>query len=73
MTMMMPFMLKNFLSRKKDIDVAESLHDGDVVQVEGRAQFDTYQKDVVIFANAINFLEKTKKQERLDKAKEKKN
>ena len=63
--------VKNFLSRKKDIDVAESLHDGDVVQVEGRAQFDTYQKDVVIFANAINFLEKTKKQERLDKAKEK--
>ncbi len=63
--------VKNFLSRKKDISVAESLHDGDVVQVEGRAQFDTYQKDVVVFANAINFLEKTKKLERLDKAKEK--
>ncbi len=34
-------------------------------------KFDTYQKDVVIFANAINFLEKSKKLERQDKAKEK--
>ncbi len=63
--------VKNFLSRKKDIELADSLNEGDFVQVEGRAQFDTYQKDVVIFANAINFLEKTKKLERMDKAKDK--
>ncbi len=63
--------VKNFLRRPKDIDFANSLHDGDLVQVEGRAQFDTYQKDVVIFSTAINFLEKSKKLERLDKAKDK--
>ncbi|MBE0701239.1 MAG: PHP domain-containing protein, partial [Acholeplasmataceae bacterium] len=41
------------------------------VQVEGKATFDTFQKDVVVFANSIAFLEKSKKEERLDKAKEK--
>jgi DNA polymerase-3 subunit alpha (Gram-positive type) len=63
--------VKNFIRSKKDIALAESLHDGDAVQVEGRAQFDTYQKDVVVFADAIHFLEKTKKLERQDKAKDK--
>jgi len=63
--------VKNFLRGKKDLDLASSLNDNDVVQVEGRAQFDTYQKDVVIFANSISFLEKSKKLERQDKAKDK--
>ncbi len=63
--------VKRFLKNQKDQDLAHSLHDGDLIEVEGIAQFDTYQKDVVIFANAINFIQKTKKEERLDKAKEK--
>ena len=39
--------------------------------MQGRASFDTYQKDVVVFADALFYLEKIKKKERLDKAKEK--
>lgn len=63
--------VKRFLSSQKDKDLAYQLKDGDLVQVEGRAEFDSYQKDVVIQAQAVSFIEKTKKQERLDKAKEK--
>ncbi|MFH0767607.1 MAG: exonuclease domain-containing protein, partial [Bacillota bacterium] len=63
--------VKNFLKSDRDRTVADSLHEGDYIQVEGNAQFDTYQKDVVIFAKAINFIQKSKKEERTDKAKEK--
>ena len=63
--------VKRFLKSEKDFDLANELHDGDYISVEGEAQFDTYQKDVVIFARAINFIEKSKKEERQDKAKEK--
>ncbi|MCF7931328.1 MAG: PolC-type DNA polymerase III [Acholeplasmataceae bacterium] len=63
--------VKNFLKNDRDFALADSLHEGDFIQVEGNAQFDTYQKDVVLFARAINFIQKSKKEERLDKAKEK--
>ncbi len=63
--------VKNFLKNDRDFALAESLHEGDFIQVEGNAQFDTYQKDVVLFSRAINFIQKSKKEERLDKAKEK--
>ncbi len=63
--------VKNFLRFPKDIEIAEALKDDDQVQVEGNAQFDTFQKDVVIFARAIHFVEKPKRQERMDRAKEK--
>ena len=63
--------VKEFLKSTRDFTIAESLHDNDFIQVAGYAQFDTYQKDVVIFAKSINFIQKSKKEERLDKAKEK--
>ena len=63
--------IKRFVKTEKDRELADSLHDGDYIQVEGRANFDTFQKDVVLFADAIHFLEKNKKEERMDKAKEK--
>ncbi len=63
--------VKRFIKSTKDRDLAESLHEGDRIQVEGNATYDTFQKDVVVFANAINFIEQNKKEERIDKAKEK--
>ncbi len=63
--------VKRFLRRPKDFDLAKSLKEGDQIQVQGRANFDTYQKDVVVFADYIFFLEKVKKKERMDKAKDK--
>lgn len=63
--------IKRFIKFDKDRELADSLHDGDFIQVEGRANFDTFQKDVVLFADAIHFIEKNKKEERMDRAKEK--
>ncbi|MBN2299788.1 MAG: PolC-type DNA polymerase III [Acholeplasmataceae bacterium] len=63
--------VKKFLKSDRDFQIAESFKEGDLVQVEGNAQFDTYQKDVVIFARSMRPLQKNKKEERLDKAKEK--
>ncbi|MDI6453564.1 PolC-type DNA polymerase III [Peloplasma aerotolerans] len=63
--------VKRFIKSEKDRSLAQSLNDGDFIQVSGVANFDTFQKDVVVYANAINFIEKDKKEERLDKAKEK--
>ena len=63
--------VKRFVRSDKDMMLAESLKDGARVQVQGNANFDTFQKDVVLFADAISFLELSKKEERLDKAKEK--
>ena len=63
--------IKRFVKSDKDRDLADSLHEGDFIQVEGRANFDTFQKDVVLFADAIHFIEKNKKEERTDRAKEK--
>ncbi len=63
--------IKRFIKYDKDRDLAASLHDGDYIQVEGRATFDTFQKDVVVFADAINFIQKSKKEERMDRAREK--
>ena len=37
----------------------------------GRAQYDTFAKDVLIIANVVEFIEKTSKKERKDTAKEK--
>ncbi|HCZ23378.1 MAG TPA: PolC-type DNA polymerase III [Acholeplasmataceae bacterium] len=63
--------IKRFIKTDKDRELADSLHDGDAIQVEGRANFDAFQKDVVLFADAINFIEKNIKEERMDRAKEK--
>ncbi|MDX9692476.1 MAG: PolC-type DNA polymerase III, partial [Acholeplasmataceae bacterium] len=63
--------VKRFLTSERDRELGNSLQEGDLISVEGEADFDTFQKDVVIKAKAINFIEKSKKEERLDKAKEK--
>ena len=63
--------VKRFLRNNRDKELAESLSENDLVQIEGYASYDTFQKDVVLFANAINFIEKNKKEGRLDKAREK--
>ncbi|MEF3693157.1 MAG: PolC-type DNA polymerase III [Acholeplasmataceae bacterium] len=63
--------VKRFLRNERDKELAESLSENDFVQVEGNATYDTFQKDVVVFANGINFIEKNKKEERMDKAREK--
>jgi DNA polymerase III subunit alpha, Gram-positive type len=63
--------VKRFIKNEKDKLLAESVHDGDLIQVEGKANFDTYLKDVVIFADAVSFIEKSKKEERIDRAKDK--
>jgi DNA polymerase III subunit alpha, Gram-positive type len=63
--------VKSFLKKDNDFVVAESLNEGHLVQVSGRANYDTFQKDVILFANAIHFIELSKKEERMDRAKEK--
>lgn len=63
--------VKRFLRSPKDKLLAESLNEDDFIKVEGNAQFDTFQKDVVVFAKGIAYIGKNKKMLRLDKAKEK--
>ena len=50
----------------------QAIKSGDIVRVNGRAQYDTFAKDVLIIANIVEFIEKTSKKERKDSAKEKK-
>ncbi len=63
--------VKQFLNNAQAKAFAEGLAAGHRVQVAGSASYDTYQKDVVLMAKSIAFLAVNKKQERLDKAKEK--
>ena len=63
--------VKRFLRYDKDFELANSIQENENIQVEGRAEYDTYQKDVVLFANSINFISNGEKEERVDKAKEK--
>lgn len=63
--------VKRFLNSDAQKDFAYGLNEGDFVQVKGNATFDTFQKDVVLFARHIDYLEKSTKEERLDKTREK--
>ncbi len=63
--------VKQFLYKDEDIKTAESYKTNDIVRVMGRAQYDTFAKDVLIIANIVEFVEKTSKKERKDTAKEK--
>ncbi|MDY0210247.1 MAG: PolC-type DNA polymerase III [Acholeplasma sp.] len=63
--------VKQFLYKEQDIKTAESYKINDIVRVMGRAQYDTFAKDVLIIANLVEFIEKTSKKERKDTAKEK--
>lgn len=63
--------VKKFLNNENQIKEAESIKQGDFLQVIGNAQYDTYIQDTSIMANEIIFMEKLTKTERSDKAKEK--
>lgn len=63
--------VKRFLNTETQIFEAESIKEGDFVQVEGNAQYDEYLKDMTIMASTITFTENLAKVERMDRAKEK--
>ncbi len=63
--------VKRFVRATKDVALAKELKVGDIVQVSGRAEYDTFQKEVTIMASAFYQIERPKKLERIDKAKEK--
>lgn len=65
--------VKRFLNTETQLLEAESIKEGDLVQVEGNAEYDQYLKDTTIMANTITFMKNLTKVERMDKAKEKKN
>ncbi|WP_025725126.1 PolC-type DNA polymerase III [Acholeplasma granularum] len=63
--------IKRFVKTPKDIALAKEVKVGDIIQVSGNAQYDTFQKEVVLMARALYQIDRPKKQERIDKAKEK--
>ncbi len=63
--------VKRFVNSDKEIHIAKELKVGDMIQVSGDAQFDTYQGEVILSARAFHQIERIKKQERMDKAKDK--
>lgn len=63
--------VKRFVKSEKDIALAEELKPGDIVSVSGFAEYDTFQKEVVLRATAFYHIERPEKKERMDKAKEK--
>ncbi|MGI6787088.1 MAG: PolC-type DNA polymerase III [Acholeplasmataceae bacterium] len=63
--------VKRFLNTETQLLEAESIKEGDLVQVEGNAEYDQYLKDTTIMANTITFMKNLTKVERMDKAKEK--
>ncbi|CCV63979.1 DNA polymerase III polC-type (PolIII) [Alteracholeplasma palmae J233] len=63
--------IKQFLRKPKDFELSDSIKTGDMIQISGRAVYDTYQSDVVIIANSIYSLERKEKEVRVDKARQK--
>lgn len=63
--------VKRFVKAPKDVALAKEVKVGDIIQVSGRAEYDTFQKEVTIMASAFYQIERPKKLERTDKAKEK--
>ncbi|WP_264229957.1 PolC-type DNA polymerase III [Acholeplasma laidlawii] len=63
--------VKRFIRAPKDVALAKEVKVGDIIQVSGRAEYDTFQKEVTIMATAFYQIERPKKFERIDKAKEK--
>ncbi len=63
--------VKKFLNTETQILEAESIVEGDVVQVEGEAEYDQFLKDTAIMAGNITFTKTLAKVERMDRAKEK--
>lgn len=63
--------VKRFVKTPKDVTLAKEVKVGDIVQISGEATYDTFQKEVVIMARAFYQIDRPKKLERIDKAKEK--
>ena len=61
--------VKQFLNNDKAIQEAEQLQVGFIVRCSGRAQFDTYMRDVVLMANQVDSISTTQLKERKDKEK----
>lgn len=62
---------KKFLRTEKEIQEAENLTVGEILRIEGRAEFDTYMSEVCIMVSSYCQLEKVTAEARKDKAKEK--
>lgn len=63
--------VKKFLNNKTDESLADSLKPGMFVELSGRAEYDTYIREVTIMASKIGILEGLKNEVRKDKAKQK--
>ena len=63
--------VKRFVKAQKDLEIINLLKVGDFIQITGRADYDTYQRSVVIMANNILQVERKVKDKRTDNAKEK--
>ncbi|MDL2292449.1 PolC-type DNA polymerase III [Acholeplasma sp. OttesenSCG-928-E16] len=62
---------KRFINREKDIELASTIKEGTLVQITGKAKFDTFIRDVVIEIDKFFILDSAKGLEREDKSKEK--
>ena len=60
--------VKRFMRKDDEIQALSILNAGDWIKVSGKADYDTYTKDVVIMADKLNSIEKPKKKERHDVA-----
>lgn len=58
--------VKNFINNQKDLEFAMSLEEGQYLEVEGYAEFDTYIHEVTIFSKKYSVLEGLTKQIRKD-------
>lgn len=63
--------VKFFINKKQDEDIIDEIKTGDTIRIQGSCVFDTYDKDIVIMARSINMLERSNKDVRLDRHKEK--
>ncbi len=61
--------VKQFLNNDRAVMDASKLKEGYVVKCSGRAQFDTYIKDVVLMANKVDLIKESYRKERKDKEK----
>lgn len=63
--------IKSFIRKEEDLFFVKSLKPGNFVNVEGKAKFDTFSGEVTITTNKISLIEGLKKDNKKDKAKEK--
>ena len=59
-------LVKRFLRLEDEINAVKELKVNDYIKVSGEAKYDTYVRDVVLFADVIQKMDKPKKNERMD-------